>query len=392
MKKSVAIVTPTFPPYRGGIGTVAGQDARALASLGFDVHVYAPTAAGAESRRAGEPQDEPPYSVHRLRPWLRIGNGAFLPSLGGLLKRHDLVVLQYPFFGGAEPIWFAKRFGGKNTGKLALVYHMDVEGAGWLRPFIAAHRRLWMPGIIRAADAVIVTSRDYALHSDIASTVSEDVARFAELPPSVDVARFFSGPKSEALLKRYGIGVATPVVTFVGGLDTPHYFKGVSILLTALADEALHGVHAVIVGEGNLRPSFEAQARQLGIAGRVTFGGNVSDAELPDHYRLGDVFAFPSLDRSEAFGIVALEAAACGIPVVASDLPGVRTVVRDGETGKLVPPGSVSALASALSALLADEALRRRLGAAGRSMAVADYAVERRPERWRKIIADFHLL
>ncbi len=384
MAKRIAIVTPAFPPYRGGIGTVAAQDAAALAALGFEAHVFAPAKGDSAAADAARP-----YAVHRLKPLLQLGHGAFLPSLGKLLRDYDLTILQYPFFGGAEPLWLAKKLGAK--GKLAMVYHMDVEGAGALKPFIAAHARLLMPRIVRGADAVVCTTKDYCLHGAIGPLMKARPERFAELPPSVDAARFAPGPKSQALLTKYGIASGTKVVTFCGGLDTPHYFKGVPSLLAALADSRLAGTHAVIIGDGNLRPTFEERARSLGIAGRVTYAGNVPDAALPDHYRLGDVFAFPSVDRSEAFGIAALEAASCGLPVVASDLPGVRTVVREGITGRRVAAGSVPQLADALVAVLGDEQLRQKLGAAGAAMAAEEYSLERRPERWRKILADFSL-
>src|SRR6188474_3508828 len=100
MTRSVAIVTPTFPPYRGGMGKVAELDARQLALLGLDVHVYAPSSVGDDDERA-------PYARHRMPPLFRYGNAAFVPSVAGLLDKYALVLLHYPFFGGAEPLWAA---------------------------------------------------------------------------------------------------------------------------------------------------------------------------------------------------------------------------------------------------------------------------------------------
>ncbi len=382
MPKSAAIITSTYPPYRGGMGKVAETDAEQLAALGFDVTVYSP---GATPGRRGD------VLVRRLAAPLRWGNGAFAPGAAAVPGRHDLTVLHYPFFGGAEPLAARRRLGGTG-GKLVLTYHMDVAGSGFLRPFIAAHSRLVTPSIVRLADRVLVTSFDYARSSLVGPLFAEEPERFRELPPSVDVRRFSPGPKSAALLARYRIAPASRVAVFVGGLDRAHHFKGVPRLLAALATRPLDGVVAVIVGEGGLRPSFEAQARALGIAGRVVFAGAVTEDELADHYRLGDVFAFPSVDRSEAFGIAALEALSCGVPVVASDLPGVRTVVRDRETGLLVPPGSASALAFRLAGLLGDENARRAMGAAGRRMAVTEYSEERRAERLKGILSELGLL
>ncbi|HSD12261.1 MAG TPA: glycosyltransferase family 4 protein, partial [Patescibacteria group bacterium] len=334
MRRPIAIVTPTFPPYRGGMGVIAALDARQLAALGFDVHVFTPAADGREDKGL-------PFTMHRLRPLVRYGNAAFVPGVAALAGA--TILLHYPFFGGAEPLAAAKRYSGK--GKLIVTYHMDVVGTGPLAAAFKIHTRWLMPRILRAADRVLVTSRDYAEHGNLAAFAPDAAPKIREMPPAVDVARFAPGPKSEELLRRHGLAGSDRIVTFVGGLDKAHYFKGIPVLLRALSSKDLAGVKAVIVGGGDLRPGFENEAKALGIAARVVFAGPVSDAELPEYHRLGDVFAFPSVDRSEAFGIAALEAAASGVPVVASDLPGVRTVVVDGDTGWLVEPGDVDDLA-----------------------------------------------
>ncbi len=120
MSRSVAIVTPVFPPYRGGIGTVAETDAHQLAALGLDVHVYVPTQAGTAASG--------PFTVHELRPWLRYGKAALVPQVAGLLGRYDFVLLHHPFFGGSEPLVAAKTLTGR--GRLLVTYHMDVVGTG----------------------------------------------------------------------------------------------------------------------------------------------------------------------------------------------------------------------------------------------------------------------
>jgi glycosyltransferase involved in cell wall biosynthesis len=382
MSKTVAIVTPTFPPYRGGIGKVAEMDARQLAALGHRVTVYVPGRGGEGERgRGGE------YEVRRLTPWLRYGNAAFVPGVAGLLKRHDAVILHYPFFGGAEPLWLARRIGTAKA-KLIISYHMDVVGRGPLRWLFAAHTRWCMPAIIREADRIVPTSLDYAASSAIAGLFKEEPERFRELAPSVDTDAFAPGPKPPELLTRYGIGPDERVAVFVGGLDKAHYFKGIPQLLSALTVRDLAGVRAVVVGGGGLKDGYERLSERLGIAGRVNFCGPVSDRELPSHYRLGDVFVFPSVDRSEAFGIAALEAMASGVPVIASDLPGVRTIVRDGKTGIRILAGSASALAEAMVRMMGDDALRRRMGEAAREMAAREYGEAARTKKWKAIMAD----
>ncbi len=99
-------------------------------------------------------------------------------------------------------------------------------------------------------------------------------------------------------------------------------------------------------------------------------------------------FAFPSTDSSEAFGIAALEAMSCGLPVVASDLPGVRTIVRDGVTGWRCEPGSVSSFAVSLARLLGDENDLYRFGQNARKMAVEEYTNDIRAKKLNRIVSE----
>lgn len=378
MPKRIAIVTPVFPPYRGGMGKVAETDARQLAALGHDVLVYAPDLKDAPRGKGG-------FATRRLPRWFRVGHAAFAPTLATLFRSHDLVALHYPFFGAAEPLAFLRPRHGKRA-KLLLTYHMDVFGQPALRPFFALHAAQVMPRVVAAADRVIVTSEDYARSSRVAPLFAAHPERFRALAPGTDVKRFAPGPKDASLLERHGLSVHDRVITLVGGLDKAHYFKGVPTLLRAIASTDLSDTRLVIVGQGDLRPKYEEYARQLGVAGRVIFAGSVSEDELPSYHRLGDVFAFPSVDQSEAFGIAALEALASGVPVVSSDLPGVRTIVREGETGLRVPAGSASALAAALVRLLGNESMRRTMGEAARAMAVREFSLESRQAKLGKIV------
>jgi len=125
-----------------------------------------------------------------------------------------------------------------------------------------------------------------------------------------------------------------------------------------------------IVGDGNLKGNYIKKAKELKIGERVVFAGRVSDEELPKYFQNADVFCSASVDRSEAYGIVLMEAAASGIPAVASDIPGVRSVVADGETGLLIPPNDAGALAEALRDMLNDPELLAKMGQAARKFAL----------------------
>lgn len=373
MKKRISIVAPVFPPYRGGIGTVAELDARQLAELGHDVHVYAPDAPGLCGR----------FCVEPLKPAFAWGNAALTPTVGKLWRSSDLVLLHYPFFGGAEPLAFSRPRDASK--KFVVMYHMDVVGSGLLGTVFRFHTKAIMPRLLARADRVLVTSTDYAENSNLAAARA-DKSCWRELPPSVDVSRF--SPGVSPLRTKFGLFADDRVILFVGGMDKAHYFKGVAVLLEALAAPVLVTAKAVLVGDGDLRRDFENLAARLGIAGRVTFAGAAGDAELPDYYRMADVLAFPSLDRSEAFGIVALEALACGLPVVASELPGVRTIVQHGRTGYLAAPGNADALARLLGKTLDDREARQMLGENGRRLAETRYSDAARLERWKTILAE----
>jgi glycosyltransferase involved in cell wall biosynthesis len=124
-------------------------------------------------------------------------------------------------------------------------------------------------------------------------------------------------------------------------------------------------VHLLLIGDGPHRASLERRAAELGLSDRVSFAGPQPHAELPRYYAIADAFVIPSTDH-ETFSIAACEAMSCQRPVIGTRVGGLPEVVRDGETGFLVPPGDPAALAERIGALLGDRALRERMGLAGR--------------------------
>lgn len=142
------------------------------------------------------------------------------------------------------------------------------------------------------------------------------------------------------------------------------HYKGFRFLLDALA--RIPDASLLLVGRGETEPELLAQAGRLGLDARICFAGELDDAALLDAYDAADTLVLPSLDRSEAFGLVLLEAMRASLPVIASAIPGagVSHVVANGETGVLVPPADVDALADAIRTMQ-DADLRSRMGNAG---------------------------
>jgi rhamnosyl/mannosyltransferase len=157
------------------------------------------------------------------------------------------------------------------------------------------------------------------------------------------------------------------------------YYKGFEVLIRALrtVDAELW-----IGGRGPMTEHYRAAAQEAGVADRVRFLGFIADQELVAYYDACDVFCMPSTERAEQFGLVQLEAMHCGKPVVATRLgTGVEYVTRDGVNGLLVAPRDEASLAAALNRLLADPALRRQYGEAGRQRVATEFSVQQMVDR-----------
>ncbi len=190
------------------------------------------------------------------------------------------------------------------------------------------------------------------------------------LPNGVNFERFQHSGDAVRLRRGFGQG---PLVLGVGALKPR---KGFQILIEAMAlvRERVPAAHCVLVGEGPQRGPLEKLIAARGLQGQVLLAGEKTGQALVDHFQACDVYAHTPLnldDEFEGFGIVYVEAGACGKPVVGSKSGGVETAVEDGKTGLLVPEGDALATADALIKLLSDKPLARRLGENGRDRARA---------------------
>lgn len=349
----IAQVVCSYPPYRGGIGRVAYEYTERLRARGHNVHVFTP--------RYKKVENDPKH-VHRVPSPIHVGNAGVVPSLFKRLSGFDLIHLHYPFFGGAEPTIVRKAI--RADQGLVMTYHMDAVASGLKGAIFSAHRRLLFPWLVSRADRILVSSQGYA--DTCALQEVDGIQDRIEIHPfGIDATRFTPGREDE-LRRHYGIPLDAPTFVFVGGLDPAHHFKGLPELFQALDLVKNEEWHGVIVGEGSLRQSFEEMVATKKYAGRIHFAGSVSDEGLPKHYRMADFHLFPSTKRAEAFGIVAVEAAGTGIPSIASNLDGVRSVVLDGETGIIVNPGDIKGLSEAIQLLIDQVDLRERLGLSAR--------------------------
>lgn len=361
----VAQVVSTFPPYKAGIGNAAFHISWQLASRHIEVNVFT-----LASRQSTTVDTGFPFKVRRLHPWIRYGNAGAVPQLLWQLRPYDIVHLHYPFFGGAEIIYFLERLRHLN---FILHYHMDVVGEGVKQKIFNWHTNVVLPRIVRRASKIIVTSMDYARESAIKNYLNSDPDKFVEIPLGVNTDIFKPRMKNRDLVDKHSLN-NKKVILFVGALDKAHYFKGINYLVKAFHLIASNDDYRlIIVGDGDLKHSYESLAVNYSLDRKIIFAGYIADDLLPLYYNLADVYVLPSIDRSEAFGISLLEAMSSGVATIVSDLAGVRSVVAKKETSIIVKPRDVSDIAKYLRYLLENPQVRNKLGHEGRLRVLGRY-------------------
>lgn len=221
--------------------------------------------------------------------------------------------------------------------------------------------RLYKPFLIqflKRADRIIVATKEHIGSSAVLKSFED---KCSVIPFGIDASLFEFDENLRRDVARLREKYGSKIVLFVGRLI---YYKGVEHLIRAMKD--VDGT-LLIVGQGPLESHLRRVATKCGLYERVVFLGKVQDREMTACYHSCDVFVLPSIARSEAFGLVQLEAMACGKPVVNTDLPtGVSFVSRHGETGLTVPPADSAAMGLAIKKLLEDADLREKYGLAAR--------------------------
>jgi glycosyltransferase involved in cell wall biosynthesis len=348
--------------------------ARDQAERGHRVEVFTAPA-------EGEAPDSGGAVVHRIEPVFAIGNAPLIPSLARI-DGFDVVHLHYPFIFGSELTLLGRLRRHRRRQALLVHYQNRLVGRGPRGVLFEVYERTVAPALIRAADRVCVLSGDHARSVSYLRRCRErEPGKLIEIPNGVDTQAFSPGPDSSGCRQRLGIPDEAVVAAFVAILDGAHRFKRLDVAidaLTRLRAGVRRGqttdVHLVVAGGGELLDGFREQARVAGVADRVHFLGTVPHAELPDVLRACDLFLLTT-EPPESFGTVLIEAMACGLPTIATDYPGVRAIVDEGETGLLVPSSDAGAVANAVWSLVgAGEDRRTRLGAMARPKAEREWS------------------
>jgi len=350
-----------YPPHKGGMETYLRDLCERLgARVETEVVV-------ANDGRADEEELVGGVRVARAGTLLNLGAAPVCPGMARRIRESDarLVHLHFP-----HPTGILSYLASGHRGPLVVTYHSDI-----VRQKIMG--RAFRPVLYRflaRASRIIATSPDYVESSPV---LRDFIAKCRVIPLGIAAEKFENGDDDEATL-RVRAQHGPRIVLGVGRLI---YYKGFEHLIRAMrtVDSTL-----LIIGEGPLRADLERVRDSLGLGERVRFLGEVADAA--PYFRAADVFALPSVARSEAFGIVQLEAMAAGVPVVNTRLAsGVPFVSPDGVTGLTVAPADPEALAAALNRLLGDDSLRARLGEAGRRRVRTDFTADLMAERTMRL-------
>jgi phosphatidylinositol alpha-1,6-mannosyltransferase len=347
------VVTNDFPPRQGGIQTfvaalLATRPPESLVVLASD------------HPGAAEYDAALPYEVVRAPTGMLLPTPAVARSAARLAREHGC---DTAFFGAVAPLGL-------------LTPALRRAGVARLAGATHGHETGWvaLPGARQVLQRIaggldVLTYISEYTHGRLAPALGSRT-ELVQLSPGVDVDRFTPLTDGSAVRERHGLGDA-PVVVCVSRL-VPR--KGQDTLVRGWSQVLARHPRArlLLVGGGPLEPSLRKAVDARGLAHSVVLTGGVPPELLPAHYAAGDVFAMPCRTRRggldvEGLGMVFLEAAACGLPVVAGTSGGAPETVREGVTGHVVDPQSPAAVAGVIADLLDDPERARAMGAAGRA-------------------------
>ncbi|MEA4871416.1 MAG: glycosyltransferase [Synergistaceae bacterium] len=284
---------------------------------------------------------------------------SFLRTFSRLSRDADIVHIHMPF-----PLADVAMFLSGYKGKVVLWWHSDVVKQKKLlllyRPFLE-----WL---LNRADLIVAATQG---HIDNSAFISNRKDKCVVIPYGVDKNIIeLSSPSRSAKLKENSDPCS---ILYIGRLV---YYKGCDVLLEAFSK--VRNARLTIVGEGPLRSSLEKQADKLGISEKVDFISFLDDRCLAEKLAECDFLVLPSVERSEAFGLVQIEAMAFGKPVINTDLPsGAPLVSLDGITGLTVPPNDAEALAIAIQRIIDEPDLRERFGKAAYKRAREEFSMDK---------------
>jgi glycosyltransferase involved in cell wall biosynthesis len=345
-----------YRPHTSGLTIYAERMARAFARRGHQVTVLT----SQFDRQLPRLESMDGVKVIRVPPLMRVSKGLLMPAMPAvawkLVRQADVVNLHMPQLDAAYIAWFAKLM----KKPVVLTYHCDLRLPHGLIHIVANqvshvanHVAAW------GSDGIVSLTRDYVDHSHFLKHYLEKVHVMdapVELAPAGEA-------DMQAFREKIGIHKGQRIIGMAGRMATE---KGVEQLVKALPQvlEQLPQARLLYVGSYQNVVGEEKYAARIlplieGLKDHWSLLGNVSDVEMTAFFKTCEVLVMPSLNSTEGFGLVQVEAMSCGTPVVATDLPGVRVPVMTSGMGRIVPPSDAGAIAQAILDILAEPARYR---------------------------------
>ncbi len=353
-------------PHVGGIETVVQQ----LAEGVIKRHDALSQVVVCNDRSMTSKEIRNGVQVTRVGAFGRIASLPISPGYPYHLLRQsgDILLIHEPFLLASLTFLARRKHARSRFNQLVIWWHSDIVRQRALAPIYTPLLRR----ILREADAVIAATPHHISSSQFLREVSH---KCHTIHFGVDPKRFAESADLQQRVKEIKQHYSKPIILFTGRLV---YYKGIQYLVEAMR----HLPHAqlIAVGKGTL----QAELEQIAANGHnnVTFIPFLEERDLVAMYKACDLFVLPSVEKSEAFGIVQLEAMACGKPVVTSDLPtGVTYVNQHAYTGLVVRPRDTGALVESISTLLSDNELRHRLGEQARQRVLREFTVDHMVDR-----------
>jgi glycosyltransferase involved in cell wall biosynthesis len=351
-----------FYPFVGGVENYVYNLSRELIELGHEVTVVCANEPKVKSMEITDG-----IRVKRLNYIGKIANTNITLKLPlELLKEDfDIVHTHIPTPWSAD--WSAIISMTKNK-SLILTYHNDIVGNGFANCIAKFYNFTSLKLMLRKAAKIIISQPNYLASSPYLKKYENKIE---VIPSGVDIRHF----------KPLKVGKEENMVFFLSVLDEFHRYKGLDYLLEALkrVKKEILNVRLIVGGEGKLLNYYKQKVTSMGLGDNVEFAGFIPDEEIVKYYNKCDIFVLPSISaKQEGFGMVLLEAMACGKPVVTTEIVGIAKDARERNCGKIIEPKNVDALADAVIEVLQDKESAKRMGANGRRLVEEKYG-------WKKV-------
>lgn len=265
----------------------------------------------------------------------------------------------------------------RNFSRIVVSWHSDIIRQKWA---LSVYKK-YLFEFLKIADKIIVSNPNLIENSDFLPFFRDKIE---VIPIGVNLDWVDSCQESNCLAERIRRYNKSPLVLFVGRLV---YYKGLEFLIDAI--NLIPNVSLVIIGSGPLRDKLIKKINELNLASRIKIVPEVDEKKLHSYYKACDLFVLPSVEKSETYGIVQIEAMACGKPTICTEIGTGTTFVNQNEvTGLVVPPRNIELLAEAINKLIINKEMGKQLGNQGKERALKEFTSEIMVSKTYKVYQD----